>query len=145
MQFTKDRKFEEAWVIKSSAVRPSPEECKRYLDKEKFKVLILEHVWNSEDDDNRFVLTLFQDERVKMRNPEEFLNGAIPHSATAAPWSYPVSHAPWSIWTSASAGLRGDPSGLYGVELGKVLQRRPDCAFIADGSPVTVFAGKKIR
>jgi hypothetical protein len=77
VQFTKDRKFEEAWIIKSSTARPSPEACKKYLDKETFKVLILEYVWNSQDDDKRFVLTLFQDERVKMRDAEEFLKTAL--------------------------------------------------------------------
>jgi hypothetical protein len=37
VQFTKDRKFEEAWIIKSSTARPSPEACKNYLDKETFR------------------------------------------------------------------------------------------------------------
>lgn len=77
MQFAKDKNYEEAWIIKSSAVRPTPEECKKYIDREKFKVLILEYVWNSEDDDKRFVLTLFQDERVKMRDPEEFVKTSL--------------------------------------------------------------------
>jgi uncharacterized protein len=58
---------------------------------------------------------------------------------------YHVSHLPWNVWTSTAAGFEGDASGLYGSELGKVLQRRPDSAFIADGSPVTVFRGKKIQ
>jgi uncharacterized protein YqjF (DUF2071 family) len=58
---------------------------------------------------------------------------------------YYVSHVPWNVWTSSAAGFEGDASGLYGLELGKVLQRRPDSAFIAEGSPVTVFAGKRIR
>jgi uncharacterized protein YqjF (DUF2071 family) len=58
---------------------------------------------------------------------------------------YHVSHTPWNVWTSTGAGFEGDASGLYGLELGKVLQRRPDSAFIADGSPVIVFAGNKIQ
>jgi hypothetical protein len=58
---------------------------------------------------------------------------------------YYVSHVPWNVWTSTAAGFEGDASGLYGFELGKVLQRRPDSAFIADGSPVIVFRGKKIQ
>ena len=77
VQFSKDKKYEEAWIIKSSSARPSDDQRKRYLDKEKFEVLIVEYVWNSEDDDNRFVLTLFQDKRVKMRNPEEFLKTCL--------------------------------------------------------------------
>jgi uncharacterized protein len=57
---------------------------------------------------------------------------------------YHVSHVPWNVWASSAAGFEGDASGLYGLELGKVLGRRPDSAFIADGSPVTVSTGKRI-
>jgi uncharacterized protein len=58
---------------------------------------------------------------------------------------YHVSHEPWNVWTSTAAGFEGDASGLYGLELGKVLRRRPDSAFITDGSPVMVSRGKRIR
>jgi uncharacterized protein len=58
---------------------------------------------------------------------------------------YHVAHAPWNVWTSTDAAFEGDASGLYGSEFGKVLRRQPDSAFIADGSPVTVSTGKKIR
>jgi uncharacterized protein len=58
---------------------------------------------------------------------------------------YHVSHLPWNVWTSSAAGFEGDASELYGSELGKVLQRPPDSAFIADGSPVTVSKGTRIR
>jgi hypothetical protein len=60
-------------------------------------------------------------------------------------FEYHVSHVPWNVWTSSDAGFEGDASGLYGLELGKVLRRRPDSAFISDGSPITVSTGKKIR
>ena len=58
---------------------------------------------------------------------------------------YYVSHVPWSVWTGTEAGFEGDASSLYGRELGKVLQRRPDSAFIADGSPVIVYRGQRIK
>ena len=57
---------------------------------------------------------------------------------------YRVSHIPWNVWTSTAAGFEGDATSLYGLELGNVLQRRPDSAFIADGSPVVVYSGEKI-
>jgi uncharacterized protein len=57
---------------------------------------------------------------------------------------YQVSHVPWQVWSHAAAVFEGDASSLYGIELGRILQRRPDSAFIADGSPVVVFKGKKI-
>jgi uncharacterized protein len=58
---------------------------------------------------------------------------------------YHVSHAPWHVWTATTAGFEGEASALYGRELGAVLRRRPDCAFVADGSPVVVFKGNKIQ
>ena len=57
---------------------------------------------------------------------------------------YHVSHAPWQVWSSTTARFEGDPTSLYGKELGRILQCRPDSAFIADGSPVVVFKGRKI-
>jgi len=57
---------------------------------------------------------------------------------------YHVSHVPWRVWTSAAAGFEGDGAADYGAELGPVLRRAPDSAFIADGSPVRVFAGRRI-
>jgi uncharacterized protein len=57
---------------------------------------------------------------------------------------YHVSHAPWRVWSSATAAFEGDAESLYGAELGRVLCRAPDSAFIADGSPVRVFTGRRI-
>ena len=56
---------------------------------------------------------------------------------------YHVSHVPWQVWLSTTARFEGDPSRLHGPALGRVLQGHPSSAFIADGSPVTVFRGRK--
>jgi uncharacterized protein len=57
---------------------------------------------------------------------------------------YHVSHVPWRVWRSTTAKFEGDAESLYGPELGRFLRRAPDSAFIADGSPVRVFAGRRI-
>jgi uncharacterized protein len=57
---------------------------------------------------------------------------------------YHVSHVPWQVWTTEAAGFAGDASALYGRELGTLLQRPPDTAFVADGSPVIVSKGNRI-
>jgi uncharacterized protein YqjF (DUF2071 family) len=57
---------------------------------------------------------------------------------------YHVSHVPWQVWVSTTAGFEGDASGLYGADLGRVLQGHPNSAFIADGSSVTVFKGSRL-
>lgn len=58
---------------------------------------------------------------------------------------YHVSHVPWQVWATTEAAFEGDASALYGRELATVLQQRPDCAFVADGSPVIVFMGNRIQ
>jgi uncharacterized protein len=58
---------------------------------------------------------------------------------------YRVAHVPWNVWKTDAAGFEGDATALYGLELGKELERRPDSAFIADGSAVEVFTGRKIE
>ena len=58
---------------------------------------------------------------------------------------YHVSHVPWQVWATTKAGFEGEAGTLYGCELATVLQRPPDCAFVADGSPVVVFRGNRIQ
>ncbi len=57
---------------------------------------------------------------------------------------YHVAHPPWQVWRAAAAEFAGDASPLYGAALTDILKRRPDSAFIADGSAVTVSTGRKI-
>jgi hypothetical protein len=57
---------------------------------------------------------------------------------------YHVTHEPWRIWRAIDAGFEGDGRILYGSELGSILSHPPNSAFIADGSPVLVFVGKRI-
>lgn len=73
IQFTKDRRFEEAWITPLSRPRPTNEEIDLYLSKEKFEVLIVEYIWNQDDDDSRFVLTIFQDKKCLLQDPKKFV------------------------------------------------------------------------
>lgn len=57
---------------------------------------------------------------------------------------YHVAHERWRVWRSTTAAFEGDAGSLYGAELGRVLRRSPDSAFIADGSPVLVFTGRRV-
>ena len=57
---------------------------------------------------------------------------------------YHVAHPPWRVRQSESAWFAGDAGTIYGAAFGEVLVRKPDSAFIAEGSEVTVFAGKRI-
>jgi len=57
---------------------------------------------------------------------------------------YRVEHVPWRVWAANDAGFDGDCSALYGAAFSRVLARKPDSAFIADGGTVRVFTGEPI-
>lgn len=58
---------------------------------------------------------------------------------------YEVQHVQWNIRNAKRAEFAGNLAGLYGSEIAQVLTRKPDSAFLAEGSPVTVFKGVRIR
>jgi uncharacterized protein YqjF (DUF2071 family) len=64
---------------------------------------------------------------------------------TAGCVEYRVWHVPWRVWATREAGFEGNASAVYGCELATVLRRRPDSAFVADGSPVVVFMGNRVQ
>ena len=57
---------------------------------------------------------------------------------------YEVAHERWRVWSATAAQFAGDASALYGPQLAACLNREPDSAFLADGSPVTVYTGTPI-
>jgi uncharacterized protein YqjF (DUF2071 family) len=58
---------------------------------------------------------------------------------------YEVEHPRWAVWERpAAASFEGAGEALYGTEFGRVLATPPQSAYIAVGSPVTVFAGQRL-
>lgn len=58
---------------------------------------------------------------------------------------YRVDHPRWNVWNAADARIDGDVVPVYGPMFARVLSGPPRSAFVADGSPVTVFAPRRIR
>jgi len=58
---------------------------------------------------------------------------------------YRVEHPPWRVWEAEAFGFTGPGRLLYGQALGDVLAGRPDSAYLAVGSDVTVHAGRLIE
>jgi uncharacterized protein YqjF (DUF2071 family) len=58
---------------------------------------------------------------------------------------YQVAHDPWRIWRASGAAFEGDGASLYGSDFAGVLSRPPRSSFIADGSPVLVYAARRIE
>ena len=57
---------------------------------------------------------------------------------------YRVEHPGWCVARAEEAVLDCDAAGLWGHEIGAALMGRPLGAFLADGSPVAVYPGKRI-
>ena len=57
---------------------------------------------------------------------------------------YRVEHPRWRVWEAESAELKCDIAGLYGARFSDSLYCAPASAFLADGSDVKVFCGKRI-
>ena len=53
---------------------------------------------------------------------------------------YRVDHPRWRVCQLDSPQVTGDLTGLYGMAFAKIVSGTPASAFLADGSPVTVFA-----
>jgi len=49
------------------------------------------------------------------------------------------------VWTAVDARLEGDIARVYGDAFAEALSGAPTSAFVADGSPVTVYAPSRIR
>jgi uncharacterized protein len=57
---------------------------------------------------------------------------------------YEVEHPRWCVWKAKRASFSGNAAEFYGEDVARVLSQVPDSAFLAKGSPVTVFKGTKI-
>lgn len=74
IQFAKDRKFEESWIIPFTKEKPTLEEVEKYIHKDCYQILIVEYIWNSAIDKERFVLTVFFDDSCKLKIGQEIIN-----------------------------------------------------------------------
>jgi uncharacterized protein YqjF (DUF2071 family) len=57
---------------------------------------------------------------------------------------YEVTHPRWAVWTADTARFDGAADRLYGPPFAAILSRPPQSAFVAVGSPVAVFRGRRL-
>lgn len=57
---------------------------------------------------------------------------------------YKVEHPPWLVWPDPVVSYDVDGAAIYGPEFGRVLEGNPTSAFLAEGSPVVVFRGRRL-
>jgi uncharacterized protein len=57
---------------------------------------------------------------------------------------YRVDHPSWSVQVSRQAKFEGDVEELYGRDLAAALRNPPASAFLAEGSAVTIYRGRRL-
>jgi len=57
---------------------------------------------------------------------------------------YRVTHPPWNVAPAAEASLDADVAALYGPAFADALAGPPASAFLADGSPITVYRPSRL-
>jgi hypothetical protein len=57
---------------------------------------------------------------------------------------YQVEHPAWPVWEAASASVTGAVGSLYGPRFGQILTTAPRSAFIAAGSDISVYLGRRL-
>jgi uncharacterized protein len=57
---------------------------------------------------------------------------------------YEVSHPRWRVWAACEPSLDADVPRLYGSSFARTLSAAPVSAFIAEGSPVTVYRPRRL-
>jgi uncharacterized protein YqjF (DUF2071 family) len=57
---------------------------------------------------------------------------------------YRVTHPSWRVWQVRQSAFEGDAEKFYGKDIAAVLQGKPQSAFLAEGSAVSVMRGRRL-
>lgn len=57
---------------------------------------------------------------------------------------YRVDHPVWRVWAAQDAAFEGSVEDLYGAEFAAELGKKPASAFLAQGSQVVVYRGRRL-
>jgi|SRR5215831_2069913 len=110
--------------------------------------IVVEYGWELGNSKNTMKLTtngspaLPTEDSVEQFISEHYWGYASPRGGGTI--EYEVRHPQWKVWQASNAIFTGSMKGLYGAELGAVLERVPDSAFLAEGSAVSVHRGERL-
>jgi len=89
-------------------------------------------------------------------DPQELIIGSESEFITEHYWGYSrqpdgstmeyqVEHPRWRVRDAIESELHSDIGGLYGEAFKDAISGKPYSAFLAEGSPVTVYCGERLR
>jgi uncharacterized protein len=110
---------------------------------------LVEYTWRYQGKINRLGgLGIGEPSELQQGTEEEFLSEHYWGYTRLSHWQtgeYQVEHPRWRIWKVAQPFLLCDVANMYGEAFAPFLRRRPRSAFLAEGSPVKVFARQKLH
>jgi uncharacterized protein len=110
--------------------------------------IAVEYAWRSPGGWNRMNLTTSGGAVLPENDSEEkFITEhywGYASQPNGACMEYRVAHPPWRVWNAGTAKVDGDMTELYGHDLAAALKDAPLSAFLAEGSKVEVFRGRKL-
>jgi uncharacterized protein YqjF (DUF2071 family) len=146
--------------IRESVPRRAIAFVARTLYNENYVALPMTHEIRSVGDDLRVAYRWRHDESwseitVETAGPSEIPSeGSVEQFITEHYWGYTsrpggsieyqVTHPSWRVRQVRQSAFHGDAEGLYGKDLGAVLRSRPDSAFLAEGSAISVMRGRRL-
>jgi uncharacterized protein YqjF (DUF2071 family) len=111
--------------------------------------LSVQYTWRYEERTNRLaVIATGSPRRMSEGSEEQFIAEHYwgycrqPDGSTL---EYHVDHLPWRVRDVAQAQFFGDAGALYGAEFEAILNKPPDSAFLAEGSLVKVYRGRRLE
>jgi len=129
---------------------------------ENYLALPMQHQFNLQEDKSRRIAYRWRSaERWSeihietCGNPELPKDGSMEQFITEHFWGYAaqpgdgcieyrVTHPSWRVWQSSQAAFEGNAEMLYGTKIAAILQAKPQSAFLAEGSAITVMRGRKL-
>jgi uncharacterized protein len=107
-----------------------------------------EYFWQFRSRQNRIkVTTQGEPQQLQLGSEAEFITEhywGYSRQPDGSTMEYKVEHPRWRVANAVHAGLDCDVTGLYGEPFKEAICAKPCSAFLADGSPVTVYCGERL-
>lgn len=113
-----------------------------------YSAQLIRYSWNLRGTESYLMLSGLSDPKPpEVGSKEEFISEhywGYSRQKNGTTMEYRVEHPRWMVRNAASARLVCDVANLYGEGFVEALNRRPEFSFVADGSDVVVYKGKRI-
>lgn len=162
LRFYLRRKSDEGWrkgvaFIKELVPNPATAFLARFLYNENYAALGMNHditaesirySWNHSGVEGHLALSgLSNPKPLEVGSREEFISEhywGYSRQKDGTTMEYKVEHPRWMVRNAVSASLECDVANLYGKKFVDALNKKPEFSFVAVGSEVTIYKGKRI-